>query len=201
MMVGLEVGQTVDRDQVLAKLVDIQYERNDFEFQPGKFRVRGDCVEVWPTYEEIAFRMEFWGDEVEQLSIINPVSGEVVERSERMFVYPCKHFVMPEERIQQAVDEIRKELKDRLEQFKAQGKMLEAHRLNARTRYDIEMLHEVGYCPGIENYSRPLSGARQTRRPILFSAFFPMIFCCLSTSRTLPCRKSGECTPAIITAK
>jgi excinuclease ABC subunit B len=173
MMVGLEVGQTVDRDQVLAKLVDIQYERNDFEFQPGKFRVRGDCVEVWPTYEEIAFRMEFWGDEVEQLSIINPVSGEVVERTQRMFVYPCKHFVMPEERIQQAVDEIRKELKDRLEQFKAQGKMLEAHRLNARTRYDIEMLHEVGYCPGIENYSRPLSGRPPDSPPDTLFSFFP----------------------------
>jgi excinuclease ABC subunit B len=176
MMVGLEVGQTVDRDLVLAKLVDIQYERNDFEFQPGKFRVRGDCVEVWPTYEEIAFRMEFWGDEVEQLSIINPVSGEVVERSQRMFIYPCKHFVMPEERIQQAVDEIRKELKDRLEQFKDQGKMLEAHRLSARTRYDIEMLQEVGYCPGIENYSRPLSGRPPDSPPDTLFSFFPPDF-------------------------
>jgi excinuclease ABC subunit B len=176
MMVGLEVGQTVDRDLVLAKLVDIQYERNDFEFQPGKFRVRGDCVEVWPTYEEIAFRMEFWGDEVEQLSIINPVSGEVVERSERMFIYPCKHFVMPEERIQQAVDEIRKELKDRLEQFKDQGKMLEAHRLSARTRYDIEMMQEVGYCPGIENYSRPLSGRPPGSPPDTLFSFFPPDF-------------------------
>jgi excinuclease ABC subunit B len=176
MMVGLEVGQSVDRDQVLAKLVDIQYERNDFEFQPGKFRVRGDCVEVWPTYEETAFRLEFWGDEVEQLSIINPISGEVVERSQRMFIYPCKHFVMPEERIQQAVDEIRKELKDRLEQFKDQGKMLEAHRLSARTRYDIEMLQEVGYCPGIENYSRPLSGRPPDSPPDTLFSFFPHDF-------------------------
>jgi len=176
MMVGLEVGQTVDRDLVLAKLVDIQYERNDFEFQPGKFRVRGDCVEVWPTYEETAFRLEFWGDEVEQLSIINPISGEVVERSQRMFIYPCKHFVMPEERIQQAVDEIRKELKDRLEQFKDQGKMLEAHRLSARTRYDIEMLQEVGYCPGIENYSRPLSGRPPDSPPDTLFSFFPHDF-------------------------
>jgi excinuclease ABC subunit B len=176
MMVGLEVGQTVDRDLVLAKLVDIQYERNDFEFQPGKFRVRGDCVEVWPTYEETAFRLEFWGDEVEQLSIINPVSGEVVERAERMFVYPCKHFVMPEERIQQAVDEIRKELKDRLEQFTDQGRMLEAHRLSARTRYDIEMMQEVGYCPGIENYSRPLSGRPPGSPPDTLFSFFPHDF-------------------------
>lgn len=176
MMVGLEVGQTVDRDHVLAKLVDIQFERNDFEFQPGKFRVRGDCVEIWPTYEETAFRLEFWGDEVEQLSIINPISGEVIQRSQQMFIYPCKHFVMPEERVQQAVDEIRKELKDRLEEFKAQGKMLEAHRLSARTRFDIEMMQEVGYCPGIENYSRPLSGRPPGSPPDTLLSFFPKEF-------------------------
>ena len=176
MMVGLEVGQTVDRDHVLSKLVDIQFERNDFEFQPGRFRVRGDCVEVWPTYDETAFRLEFWGDEVEQLSIINPVSGEVIERSDRMFIYPCKHFVMPEERVQEAVDEIRRELKERLDEFKDQGKMLEAHRLSARTRFDIEMMQEVGYCPGIENYSRPLSGRAPGSPPDTLLSFFPKDF-------------------------
>src|SRR3990170_799163 len=144
MMVGLDVGQVVDRDRVLAKLVDIQYERNDIEFQPGKFRVRGDCVEIWPTYEQIAFRVEFWGDEVEQLSIINPTSGEVLERPERMFIYPSKHFVLPEERIAGAVDDIKRELEERLKTFKDQGKLLEAQRLSARTRFDIEMLQEVG---------------------------------------------------------
>ncbi len=173
MMVGLDVGQTVDRDHVLAKLVDIQYERNDFEFQPGKFRVRGDCVEIWPAYEETAMRLEFWGDEVEQLSLINPVSGEVIERLERLFVYPSKHFVMPEERIQQAIAEIRRELQDRLEEFRTQGKMLEAHRLNARTRFDLEMMQEVGYCPGIENYSRPLSGRAPGSPPDTLFSFFP----------------------------
>ena len=176
MMVGLEVGQTVDRDLILAKLVDIQYERNDFEFQPGKFRVRGDCVEVWPAYEETAFRMEFWGDEVEQLSLINPISGEVIERLERLFIYPTKHFVMPEERVQQAVEEIRRELKERLEEYKAQGKMLEAHRLSARTRFDIEMMQEVGYCPGIENYSRPLSGRPPGSPPDTLLSFFSKDF-------------------------
>ena len=182
MMVGLDVGQVVDRDQVLAKLVDIQYERNDIEFQPGKFRVRGDCVEIWPTYEEMAFRVEFWGDEVEQLSIINPTSGEVLDRPERMFIYPSKHFVLPEERIEGAVAEIKQELKDRLKQFKDQGKLLEAQRLSARTRFDIEMLQEVGYCPGIENYSRPLS--RAGRR---FAARYAVQF----LSRGLPavCRR------------
>ncbi|MBN2578804.1 MAG: excinuclease ABC subunit UvrB [Pirellulales bacterium] len=173
MMVGLAVGQTIDRDEVLRKLVDIQYERNDIEFQPGKFRVRGDCVEVWPAYEQFAFRLEFWGDEVEQLSIINPTSGEVIERSERLFIYPTKHFVLPEERIEQAVGELRKELKDRLEQFKAEGKLLEAQRLSARTRFDLEMLQEVGYCPGIENYSRPLSGRPPGAPPDTLFSFFP----------------------------
>ena len=176
MMVGLDVGQVVDRDQVLAKLVDIQYERNDIEFQPGKFRVRGDCVEIWPTYEEMAFRVEFWGDEVEQLSIINPTSGEVLDRPERMFIYPSKHFVLPEERIEGAVAEIKQELKDRLQEFKDQGKLLEAQRLSARTRFDIEMLQEVGYCPGIENYSRPLSGRAAGSPPDTLFSFFPEDF-------------------------
>jgi excinuclease ABC subunit B len=173
MMVGLEIGQTVDRDHVLAKLVDIQYERNDIEFQPGKFRVRGDCVEVWPAYEEIAFRVEFWGDEVEQLSLVHPTSGEVLERPERLFIYPSKHFVLPEERIAAAVDDIKRELKERLDEFKAQGKLLEAQRLSARTRFDIEMLQEVGYCPGIENYSRPLSGRPPGSPPDTLFGFFP----------------------------
>ncbi|MFZ1932393.1 MAG: excinuclease ABC subunit UvrB [Thermoguttaceae bacterium] len=173
MMVGLDVGQTVDRDDVLARLVNIQYERNDFEFQPGKFRVRGDCVEVWPAYEETAFRVEFWGDEVEQLSVIHPTSGEVVERREQMYIYPSKHFVLPEERIEAAVADIKQELKERLELFKDQGKLLEAHRLSARTRFDIEMLQEVGYCPGIENYSRPLSGRPPGSPPDTLMSFFP----------------------------
>ncbi len=176
MMVGLDVGHVVDRDQVLAKLVDIQYERNDIEFQPGKFRVRGDCVEIWPTYEETAFRVEFWGDEVERLSIINPTSGETLERPERMFIYPSKHFVLPEQRIAGAAAEIKQELDQRLQEFKDQGKLLEAQRLSARTRFDIEMLQEVGYCPGIENYSRPLSGRAPGSPPDTLFSFFPEDF-------------------------
>ena len=173
MMVGLNVGKVVDRDFILSKLVDIQYERADFEFQPGKFRVRGDCVEIWPSYEEVALRVEFWGDEVEQLSIINPTSGEVIERKEELFIYPCKHFVMPEERIKAAVDEIKRELDERLERLRLDGKLLEAHRLNARTRFDIEMMQEVGYCPGIENYSRPLSGRPPGSAPETLFSYFP----------------------------
>ena len=173
MMVGLAVGKVIDRDHVLSKLVDIQYDRGDIEFQPGKFRVRGDCVEIWPSYEETAVRVEFWGDEVEQLSVIHPLSGEVIERKEELFIYPCKHFVLPEARIAQAVDEIKRELDERLEQLKASGKLLEAHRLSARTRFDIEMMQEVGYCPGIENYSRPLSGRPPGSPPDTLFSFFP----------------------------
>jgi excinuclease ABC subunit B len=173
MMVGLTVGQTLDRDDVLARLVDIQYDRNDADPARGKFRVRGDCVEIWPSYEEFAYRIEFWGDEIERLSIINPVSGEAVSNLEQMYIYPAKHFVLPEERVHNAVDSIRKELSERLEQFRSNGKMLEAQRLNARTRFDIEMMMEVGYCPGIENYSRPLSGKPPGSSPSTLFDFFP----------------------------
>ena len=173
MMVGVAVGDVLDRDAMLAKLVDIQYERNDTDPSRGKFRVRGDSVEVWPSYEEFAYRLEFWGDEVERLSIINPTSGEVIDKLERVFIYPAKHFVLPEERIHNAVDEIRKELRERLELFKSQGKLLEAQRLSARTRYDVEMMMEMGYCPGIENYSRPLSGRNPGEPPYTLFDFFP----------------------------
>ncbi|MEX2318194.1 MAG: excinuclease ABC subunit UvrB [Pirellulales bacterium] len=173
MMVGVRVGDVRNRDAMLAKLVDIQYQRNDTDPARGKFRVRGDSVEVWPSYEEFAYRLEFWGDEIERLSIINPTSGEVIDKLEQVFIYPAKHFVLPEERIHGAVDEIRKELRERLELFKSQGKLLEAQRLSARTRYDVEMMMEMGYCPGIENYSRPLSGRKPGEPPYTLFDFFP----------------------------
>jgi excinuclease ABC subunit B len=173
MMVGLSVGDVLDRDTVLAKLVDIQYERNDTDPARGKFRVRGDSVEIWPSYEEFSYRIEFWGDEVERLSIINPTTGEAVDKLEQVYIYPAKHFVLPEERIHNAVDEIRKELRERLELFKQQGKLLEAQRISARTRYDVEMMMEMGYCPGIENYSRPLSGRKPGEPPYTLFDFFP----------------------------
>ncbi|MBI3839463.1 MAG: excinuclease ABC subunit UvrB [Planctomycetia bacterium] len=172
MMISLRRGMTVDRDELLMKLVDVQYERNDVEFARGKFRVRGDCVELWPSYEEFAWRIEFWGDEVEQLSIINPTSGEAIRQEQELFVYPAKHFVMPEERIAAAIDSIKQELEERLEQLRNQGKLLEAQRLNARTRFDIEMMLEVGFCPGIENYSRPLSGRPPGSTPQTLFNFF-----------------------------
>ncbi len=173
MTVGLMRGAQVDRDAMLAKLVDIQYQRNDFEFERGKFRVRGDCVELWPAYEEFAVRIEFWGDEIEQISLINPTSGETIRQEGEYRVFPAKHFVLPETRIEAAIDSIRKELEDRLTVLRNSGKLLEAQRLNARTRFDIEMMQEVGYCPGIENYSRPLSGRPPGAAPETLFDYFP----------------------------
>jgi len=173
MMVALKKGQLTDRDEMLLKLIDIQYDRNDVSFERGKFRVRGDCVEVWPAYEEFAYRIELWGDEVDALSLINPTSGEVILQQDELYIYPAKHFVMPEDRIEHAVKLIRAELEQQLNQFREDGKLLEAQRLNARTRFDIEMLQEVGRCPGIENYSRPLSGRKAGEPPDTLYNFFP----------------------------
>ena len=173
MMVKLQVGQIIDRDEMLLRFVDIQYDRNDVEFTRGKFRVRGDVVELWPAYEEVGFRIELFGDEVETLAVIDPTSGSVLEKKQEMYVYPAKHFVLPEERIKGAVEAIGDELEQRLQQFKEQGKLLEAQRLAARTRYDMEMLLEAGICSGIENYSRHLSGRNQGETPNTLLDFFP----------------------------
>lgn len=173
MMVALRKGATIDRDEMLGKLIDIQYDRNDIAFERSKFRVRGDTVEIWPSYEEYAYRVEFWGDEIEQLALINPVSGETLSLQDQVFVYPAKHFVTSEERIAKGVKLIRQELKERLEWFQEHGKLLEAQRLNARTRFDIEMLEHVGHCPGIENYSRPLAGREEGETPASLYNFFP----------------------------
>jgi excinuclease ABC subunit B len=176
LVVGLHKGEITRRDHLLLKMVDVLYERNDVAFERGKFRVRGDCIEIWPSYEEFAYRIEMWGDEIEQLSIIKPVSGETIRTLDHVFIYPAKHFVMPEDRIKRAISVIREELKQQLELFQSQGKLLEAQRLSARTRFDLEMLQEVGHCPGIENYSRPLSGKPPGAVPDTLYNFFPQDF-------------------------
>ncbi len=173
MMVPLRTGHVTDRDAALRKFVDIQYERNDVAFTRGKFRVRGDTVEVWPAYEEFAYRVEFFGDEVERISVIHPTSGEVIRAVDEVYLFPAKHFVTPDERIRAAVEKIRIELDERLKVFQQQGKLLEAQRLAARTRFDIEMLLETGHCPGIENYSRHLAGRAAGEPPDTLMQFFP----------------------------
>jgi excinuclease ABC subunit B len=176
LVVGLHRGDTTRRDKLLLKLVDVLYERNDVAFERGKFRVRGDSIELWPTYEEFAYRIEMWGDTIEQISIIKPITGETIRTLDHVFIYPAKHFVMPEDRIQRAIHMIREELKEQLELFQSRGKLLEAQRLSARTRFDLEMLSEVGHCPGIENYSRPLSGKPPGSSPDTLYDFFPEDF-------------------------
>ncbi len=176
MMVPLRVGDEINREHLLLKLVDIQYDRNDIEFQRSKFRVRGDVIEVWPAYEEFAYRIELWGDEVEKLSIIDPLTGESSKSLQDIYIYPAKHFVLPQSRIEEALEEIEGELAQQLAKFQQEGKLLEAQRLAARTRHDVEMLKEVGYCPGIENYSRALAKRKPGEPPYTLYDFFPNDF-------------------------
>ena len=178
MVVPLRVGQTIPRDDFLRALVDIQYERNDVEFGRGKFRVRGDMVELYPAYEEFAYRIEFFGDQVETLQMINPTSGTVLGQEKETYIYPAKHFVLPEDRVERGVEAVLAELEDRLRELRLAGKMLEAQRLEARTKHDMEMLREVGYCSGIENYRRPLSGRAPGERPFTLIDYFPPDLLC-----------------------
>jgi excinuclease ABC subunit B len=173
MVVRLASGAKLTRDELLAKLVAVHYERGDVALERGRFRVRGDSIDIWPPYDELACRVEFWGDCLESIAIIHPTSGEVAARKDELYLYPARHFVMPEDRIKAAVGSIKAELEARLEELKGQGKLLEAQRLNARTRFDIEMLLEAGFCPGIENYSRPLSGRAAGSTPTTLFDYFP----------------------------
>jgi excinuclease ABC subunit B len=176
MMVYMRKGELIDRDNLLLRLVDIQYQRNDVAFERGKIRVRGDTIDVWPASEEFAYRIELFGDEIDGLSVIHPTSGETIKALEELYIYPAKHFVTPEERVKEAVKGIEQELNDRLAQFKTEGKLLEAERLKARCRYDLDMLREAGYCSGIENYARWFSGRKPGEPPYTLMDFFPEDF-------------------------
>jgi excinuclease ABC subunit B len=176
LMVSVKRGERRGRDSILAELVRIQYARNDAAFEPGTFRVRGDCLEIYPAYAEQAVRIELWGDEVERISKINPLTGQTIAQLDQMAIYPAKHFVTQRPTIERAVKLIRAELADRLQFFRSQGKLLEAQRLESRTNFDIEMLLEIGTCAGIENYSRPLSGRQEGERPAVLLDYFPPDF-------------------------
>jgi excinuclease ABC subunit B len=173
MHVPINKGDEMDRNVLLKKLVDIQYERNDIAFERGAFRVRGDVVEVFPPYEEFGYRIEFFGDEIDRLTVIAPMTGEVLSREDFLEIYPAKHFVMPEGKIDGVVVSIGKELAWQLDQLRSKGKHLEAQRLEARTRYDMEMIKETGYCHGIENYSRHISGRAPGEPPFTLIDYFP----------------------------
>ena len=176
LLVTVAVGDTRRRDDVLAELVEIQYRRNDVALERGTFRVRGDTVEVFPAYEEQAVRIEFFGDEVERISKIDPLRGVTIAELTRCAIYPASHYVVQRPTLMRAVELIRAELRERLAELKASGRLLEAQRLESRTAFDIDMMIEIGTCAGIENYSRHLSGRREGERPACLLDYFPADF-------------------------
>lgn len=175
-VVAVRVGERWERDELLRKFIKLQYERSQTELARGKFRVRGDVVELYPAYEEYAVRIELFGDVVERMALIHPVSGGVLQERDQVFIYPAVHYVLPEENLERALGSIRQELDERVEELRREGKLLEAQRLLARTRYDLEMLAEVGYCSGIENYTRHLNGTPPGAKPYTLVDYFPRDF-------------------------
>jgi excinuclease ABC subunit B len=172
----LEVGQTIDRQEILKRLVNIYYTRNDIAFERGTFRVRGDVVEILPAYEEKAVRIELFGDQLDNICVVDPLTGEIREEKKRVAIYPAKHFVTTYPRLEAAIKGIMEELAERVALFKSQNKLIEAQRIETRTNYDIEMMREIGYCPGIENYSRYLSGRAPGEKPYVLLDYFPEDF-------------------------
>src|SRR6478609_9369828 len=170
------VGDNIDRDTLLRALVDIQYSRNDVSFTRGSFRVRGDTVEIIPAYEELAVRIEFFGDEIEALYYLHPLTGDIVRKVDSLRIFPATHYVAGPERMAQAISSIEKELEDRLAELEGQGKLLEAQRLRMRTNYDVEMMRQVGFCSGIENYSRHIDGRGPGTAPATLIDYFPEDF-------------------------
>jgi excinuclease ABC subunit B len=172
-VIHLRQGETRKRDKILRHLVDIRYSRNDFDLKPATFRVRGDTLEVMPAYGEQVYRIEFFGDEIERITEIDALTGEVLNRHISLDIYPAKHFITPQEKLEEAIIDIEQELEAQIANFKAQDKLLEAQRIEQRTRYDLEMLREVGYCSGIENYSRPLGRREPGSTPWTLLDYFP----------------------------
>jgi len=176
MRLKCQVGEEYDRDFILRKLIDIQYSRNDYEFSRSTFRVRGDVIEILPSYSQNAVRLELFGDELEKIYIFNPVSGEIIEERERIIIYPASHYVVDQVTMQTAMRGIVEELEVRHKELLDQNKLLEAQRLKTRTEYDLEMMREVGYCNGIENYSRHIFGREEGERPAVLLDYFPEDF-------------------------
>ncbi|NOX87473.1 MAG: excinuclease ABC subunit UvrB [Calditrichaeota bacterium] len=176
MLVMIKRGELCNRQDLLMRLVDIQYTRNDYDFQRGTFRIRGDIIDVYPAYEEFAYRIEFFGNEVDSIKKLDPVSGHSLGQLDHVIIFPAKHFVTPPERLKEAIKNIRIELDERLKELRSQNKLLEAQRLEMRTNFDLEMMQEIGYCSGIENYSRHLSGRKPGEPPYTLIDFFPKDF-------------------------
>ena len=171
--IALEVGEEINQRELLRDLVSVQYRRNDLDIERGQFRVKGDVLEIVPAYEDRIIRIEFFGDEIEALRYIDPVTGDILQSLPRISIYPARHFVTPEERLEQACQDIKQEIEARLAELETAGKLLEAQRLEQRTRYDLELLQEVGYCNGVENYSRHLAGRNPGEPPECLVDYFP----------------------------
>ncbi len=176
MSIDVACGSSHDRDDVMRKLVGLQYTRNEIGFERGTFRARGDTLEIIPAYQEDIVRIEFFGDEIERIAILDPITGHPLREEDEITIYPASHFITPRERMQQATEAIEEELEERLEQLKGEEKLLEAQRLGQRTRYDLEMMQEMGYCSGIENYSRHLDGRLPGQPPSVLIDYFPSDF-------------------------
>jgi len=175
-MVRLKVGDTIDRNQLLRKFVDIQYKRNDMAFERGTFRVRGDTIEIIPMYEEFALRIEMFGDEIEKIMTLHPLTGEIVRDESEMYIFPATHYAAGPETMERAIGEIEAELEKRVDEFERSGKLLEAQRIKMRTTFDIEMMRQLGFCSGIENYSRQLDGRAPGSAPNCLLDYFPEDF-------------------------
>jgi excinuclease ABC subunit B len=175
-MVKLKVGDSIDRNTLLRKFVDIQYKRNDMAFERGTFRVRGDTIEIIPMYEELALRIEMFGDEIEKIMTLHPLTGEIVRDETEMYVFPATHYAAGPETMERAIKEIEIELEKRVDEFERSGKLLEAQRIKMRTTFDIEMMRQLGFCSGIENYSRHLDGREQGSAPNCLLDYFPEDF-------------------------
>jgi excinuclease ABC subunit B len=188
MAMRLETGQEIDRDDLLARLVDLNYDRNDVDFTQGTFRVRGDTVEVFPMYGRYAVRVEFWGDEIDRLTKLDPLEGEVKSQEPAALIHPAEHYSIPEERLENAIDEIEDLMEDRVAYFERQGNLVAAQRIEERTTFDIEMLRETGYCSGIENYSVHLSDRQSGEAPYTLLDYFPEDFLTVvdESHQTLP---------------
>jgi excinuclease ABC subunit B len=175
-VVTINKGEKIERNKLVRRFVDMQYERNDYDFSRGKFRIRGDTIEILPSYEEVAIRIEFWGDVIERIIEIDSLTGELLTERQSVDIFPAKHFVTSPERLELAINDIRKELEQRINEFKQQGKLLEAARIEQRTNYDIEMLTQLGYCNGVENYSRHLQRRPAGSPPWTLLHYFPEDF-------------------------
>lgn len=202
MVISLRPGMVKDRDEVIHKLIDIQYERNEMDFKRGTFRVRGDVLEIYPAYSDgEAYRVEFFGDEVERIAAIDTLTMEVKAQLGHVAIFPASHYVVPKEKMMEATENILAEMKERVAFFKSEDKLLEAQRIAERTNFDVEMMRETGFCSGIENYSRHLTGSAPGEPPCTLIDYFPEDFLIIVDESTSPCPRSAACTRATARAR